>query len=82
MNIGKENENIEFKRSVSETKEGIASISSMLNKHGKGTLYFGVKDNGDVIGQEIGKDTLNKLSNEIASNIRPSFYYEVNKRET
>ena len=42
MNIGRENETIEFKRSVSETKEGIASISSMLNKHGKGILYFGV----------------------------------------
>ena len=56
MNIGRENENIEFKKSVSETKEGIASISSMLNKHGKGTLYFGVKDNGDIIGQTIGKD--------------------------
>lgn len=82
MNIGRENETIEFKRSVSETKEGIASISSMLNKHGKGILYFGVKDNGDVIGQEISKDTLNKMSNEISSNIKPSFYYEVNKRDT
>ena len=40
MNIGRENENIEFKRSVSETKEGIASIRSMLNKHGKGILFF------------------------------------------
>ncbi len=35
MNIPKVNENIEFKRNVSETKEGIASISSMLNKHAK-----------------------------------------------
>lgn len=51
MNIGKETKFIEFKKSTSETKEGIISISSILNKHKNGTLYFGVKDNGDVIGQ-------------------------------
>ena len=62
MNIGNETEYLEFKRSLSESKEGIASICAMLNKHGKGTLYFGVKDNGEVLGQQIGKDTLNKLS--------------------
>ena len=53
MNIGKETEFIEFKKSTSETKEGLISIASILNKHKKGNLYFGVKDNGDVIGQDI-----------------------------
>lgn len=57
-------------------------MSAILNKHGKGTLFFGVKDNGDVLGQQIGKDTLNKLSQEIANNIKPSCYYEVNKKQT
>ena len=42
MNIVSENEYVEFK-STSELKEGIQSIASILNKHGKGTLYFGVK---------------------------------------
>lgn len=82
MNIGNETEFIEFKKSIAETKQGIISMSAMLNKHGKGTLFFGVKDNGDVLGQQIGKDTLNKLSQEIANNIKPSCYYEVNKKQT
>lgn len=77
MNIGKETEMIEFKRTTSEIKEGIISISSMLNKHQKGTLYFGVKDNGDVIGQDIGKDTQRKISREIGDNIKPAFWYEI-----
>jgi len=77
MNIGKETEFIEFKKSTSETKEGIISISSILNKHKNGTLYFGVKDNGEVIGQEIGKDTERKLSRAISDNIKPSIWYDV-----
>ena len=55
MNIGKENEYVEFKRSSSELKEGIQSICAILNKHKKGTLFFGVKNNGDVVGQQIGE---------------------------
>jgi len=77
MNIGKETEFIEFKKSTSEIKEGIISISSILNKHKNGMLYFGVKDNGDVIGQEIEKDTERKLSRNISDNIKPSIWYEI-----
>ena len=82
MNLGKETEYIEFKRSLSETKEGLCSISAMLNKHHKETLYFGVKDNGDVVGQDIGKDTLNKLSRNVSEFIRPAVYYEVEQKNT
>ena len=77
MDIGRENENIEFKKTTSETKEGIISISSILNKHGFGTLYFGVRDDGVVIGSQIGKDTLRKVSRSIQENIRPVPYYTV-----
>lgn len=51
MNLGPENEVTEYKRSTSELKEGVASIASILNKHGEGELYFGVKNNGDVCGR-------------------------------
>ena len=44
MNIGKETELIEFKKSTGELKEGVISLASMLNKNGGGTLYFGVKN--------------------------------------
>ena len=82
MNLGKENEEIEFKKSTSETKEGIHSICSMLNKNKKGCIYFGVKNNGEVVGQPIGEDTLNKLSRDISINIEPSFTYSINERKS
>ncbi len=82
MNIGNETETIEFKKTTSETKEGIISISSILNKHGMGTLYFGVKDNGDVVGQDIGKDTLRFLSRDISRNINPACWYEISVKHT
>ena len=80
MNIGKETEWVEFKKSTSETQEGVISISSILNKHGKGEIYFGVTDNGDVVGQDIGKDTERKLSRDISENIKPAIWYEISTR--
>ena len=71
MNIGYETETVEFKKSTGELKEGIISLSSMLNKHSEGTVYFGVKNNGDVIGQEIGDRTLRDVSQMVASSIKP-----------
>ncbi len=71
MNLGNETENIEFKKSISELKEGIISIASMLNKNGHGILYFGVKNDGEIIGQEIGGLTLKNISQAIANFIKP-----------
>ena len=39
-----------------------------------GTIYFGVKDNGDVIGHNVGKDTLSTLADRIKHSIKPSVY--------
>lgn len=44
--LGEETEQIEFKKSTGELKEGVISIASILNKHGSGKLYFGVKNDG------------------------------------
>ena len=49
-NLGIETEQIEFKKSTGELKEAIASIVAILNKHGAGELYFGVRNNGEIIG--------------------------------
>jgi ATP-dependent DNA helicase RecG len=46
----KENESIEFKKSLSELKEGLISISAILNKHGAGELWFGVSPGGKAFG--------------------------------
>lgn len=71
MNIGAETESREFKKSTSELKEGIISLGSMLNKNGYGTLFFGVKDNGDLIGQQVGNHTLRDISQGIANHLKP-----------
>lgn len=72
MNLGIESEKVEFKKSTSELIEGVISICAMLNKHGEGIVYFGVKNNGDIIGQkEINENTLRDVSRKIAEGIKP-----------
>lgn len=53
MNFGMETELIEFKKTIGELKEGIISLASMLNKNGKGILYFGVRNDGEILGQHM-----------------------------
>lgn len=71
MNIGMETELVEFKKTTGELKEGIISLSSMLNKNGKGILYFGVRNDGEIIGQQIGDRTMREISQGIANAIKP-----------
>ena len=82
MNIGKENELIEFVKSKSELRSAINSISAILNKHGRGILYFGVKDDGEVCGQQIGSETIRDISRDIRNYIKPECNFEVNLRNT
>lgn len=58
MDLGSESEFVEFKKSTGEYKEALQAISAMLNKHGRGSLYFGVRDNGDVVGQMVSDSTI------------------------
>lgn len=81
MKLDFENETVEYKKSTGELKEGIISLSSMLNKHGIGTLYFGVNNKGEVIGQDISEITLRDVSKAIAENIKPQIYPTVQKIE-
>ena len=67
----RENEKLEFKKSTSELKQAIVSISSMLNKNNYGVLYFGINNEGEIVGQQIGKDTTKDISVQIKNNIRP-----------
>ena len=74
-----ENEYIELKKSTSELKEAIISIVAILNKHNAGKLYFGVKDNGEVIGQQVSNQTIRNVSKTISENIEPKIYPTVSK---
>lgn len=71
MNFGMETELIEFKKSTGELKEGIISLASMLNKNGRGVLYFGVRNDGEIVGQQIGDRTMREISQGIANAIKP-----------
>lgn len=74
QNLGKETETLEFKKTTGEIKEGMVSISSILNKHKVGTLYFGVKPNGDATGQEVSESSLRDVSRAVYESIRPQIY--------
>lgn len=69
-----EDENTELKKSTSELKEALISIVAILNKHQKGKIYFGIKDDGTVIGQDIGSKTLREVSEAITTKIEPKIY--------
>ena len=70
----KESETVELKKSTSELKEAVISISAILNKHGKGELYFGIKDNGTVLGQAVGKNTIKDVTESISAHLEPKIF--------
>jgi ATP-dependent DNA helicase RecG len=74
---GSETETVEFKRSTSELEDSLKDISAILNKHGHGELYFGIRNNGEVIGQEISDKTLRDISWSIGNHIEPKIYPEI-----
>jgi ATP-dependent DNA helicase RecG len=79
MKIGNENEKLEFKRSGTELKEGIISMAAILNKHGGGELYFGVRNDGTPVGMDISGKTLRDVSQAIANHIEPKLYPKISE---
>lgn len=74
MNLGMETETLEYKKSTGELKEAVISIASILNKHQKGELYFGVRNDGTPIGQIVNEKTLREVSQAIANHIEPQIF--------
>lgn len=70
-NLGREDEYKEFKERTTELDKSLKSITAMLNKHCRAQVYFGVRNNGDVIGQDIGKNTLRELTQAVFNSIDP-----------
>ena len=71
MNLGIESEILEFKETTGELHQAIESIVSILNKHGYGELYFGVKDNGEVKGQIVKDSTIKTVVDGLMRDIDP-----------
>ncbi|HHG85034.1 MAG TPA: ATP-binding protein, partial [Bacteroidetes bacterium] len=73
-----ENEQLEFKKSTASLKEAIISICAFANKHG-GTVVFGVKDDGTVVGQTVSDDTVKNIANSTKLNTEPRLFPQVEK---
>ncbi|MBI4919451.1 putative DNA binding domain-containing protein [archaeon] len=73
----KESETVELKKSTSELKESIISVVAILNKHSRGELYFGVKNDGSIVGQDITERTLREVSKAISDNVEPKIYPKI-----
>lgn len=77
----KESEIIELKKSTSEINEAIIAIAAMLNKHKKGLVLFGIRNDGVVIGQNVSEKTLRDVSRSIVEGIEPKIYPSVKEVE-
>ncbi len=77
MNLGFESENIEFKESLAEKDEALKDICAILNKKRMGTLYFGVKNNGDIVGVEVGAKTESDFAMRLSQTIQPAPFYSI-----
>lgn len=79
MNLGHENETLEFKESLGQLDKGLKSITAMLNRSGYGCVCFGVLDNGDVKGLTVGPNTLMDIRNKIKFLISPQALVHIEK---
>jgi ATP-dependent DNA helicase RecG len=59
-----ESQHLEFKKSTASLKEAFQTICAFLNSNG-GILLFGVKDNGQLIGQDFTDTTKQEIAREM-----------------
>lgn len=81
MNLGTENEYQEFKTSLGQLDKGLKSLSAMLNRHGRATVYFGVDDNGTVCGLKSNDKILMDIRTRVSSKIKPQILADITELE-
>jgi ATP-dependent DNA helicase RecG len=70
MNNAHEYENIEYKQSLSESKEIVESVAAFASTHG-GSIVIGIAPNGSRFGVQLGRRTLEDLAEKIKTNTQP-----------
>lgn len=81
MNLGIENECQEFKLGLGQLDKGLKTLSAMLNRRSEGTVYYGVDDDGNVRGLEIGKRTLLDIRRRASELIEPRIILDIDVLE-
>ena len=67
-----ESERLEFKRSTGQRTEAAKTVCAMLNGLG-GFVLFGVTNQGELIGQQVGTKTLEDITSELRRIEPPAF---------
>jgi Schlafen, AlbA_2 len=65
-----EGQHVEFKQTFAEEDDGIKSLCAFANASG-GRVLFGVKNNGEIVGSDIGRNTLENFASKLRSNTDP-----------
>ncbi|MCL0096028.1 putative DNA binding domain-containing protein [Thermodesulfovibrionales bacterium] len=71
-----ESTTVEWKPSLSQISEIINAISAFANTEG-GKIFVGVSKSGKLLGVEVGKDTIEHLTNKIAQNTDPRIHSRI-----
>lgn len=79
INFGHETEELEFKKTTGELHDAMKDIAAILNKHGQGTLYFGILPSGEVKGQQVVESTLRDISRVVSESIKPQINPQIQK---
>ena len=82
VQLGSENETTEFKKDLGQLDKGILSLTAMINRHNRGTVYFGVDDDGTVVGVKPAPNHLEKIRNNIRSSVFPQILADISILET
>ena len=72
----KESKNLEFKESTGQLDRSMETLCAFLNGDG-GIVLYGVKDNGNVVGQEVSDSTKRAIA-EAINRIEPFVSLEIN----
>ena len=75
-----ESDTLELKKSVGEWKEIIKTVSAFSNTRG-GEILIGINNSGEVNGVEIGKNTIEDLTNKIKENTDPKIYPDISVKK-
>ncbi len=72
----KESGKVEFKNSTGEWKEIVETVCAFANTEG-GRIYIGISPSGKITGINIGKHTIEDITNKIINNTDPKIYPKI-----